>query len=229
MSMLARQDFRDASSTLRSVTLLRQMIVGARLLRTKAIDALLHVDTAQSQGSGGNPVVDRFGDGVPFAALDYVAIHRCLKSVELRPSDVFVDIGCGNGRVLCLAARRRVRKCVGIEYRPALARQAVRNARSLRGRRCPIEIIAHDAADSDFSEGTVFWMFNPFGEQTMRRVTERIIASQRSHPRRVRLIYVRPLHAPMLRTLGFIHTGTVLLPSFNAGTASCWTRPPDNA
>ncbi len=229
MSMLARQDIQDASSTLRSVTALRQMIVGARRLRTRAIDALLNVDTAQGQGSGGNPVADRFGDGVPFAALDYVAIRRCLKSVELGASDVFVDIGCGNGRVLCLAARRKVRKCVGIEYRPALAREAAKNAQSLRGRRSPIEIIAHDAADGDFSEGTVFWMFNPFGEQTMRRVVGRIIASQKTHPRRVRLVYVRPLHAPMLRTLGFVHTGTVLLPSFNAGTASCWTRAPDEA
>ncbi len=209
--------------------MLRQAVIGARLLRTKAIDALLKVDTAQSQGSGGRPVGDRFGDGVPFAALDYVAILRCLRAVELRPSDVFVDIGCGNGRVLCVAARRKLGKCIGIEYRPALARQAARNAESLRGRQCPVEIVTRDAADQDFSEGTVYWMFNPFGEQTMRRVAERIIASQRVHPRRVRLIYVRPLHAATLRALGFFHTATILLPSFNAGTASCWTRPPDSA
>jgi cyclopropane fatty-acyl-phospholipid synthase-like methyltransferase len=34
------------------------------------------------------------------------------------PRDVFVDLGCGKGRMICFMARYRLRKIIGVELRP---------------------------------------------------------------------------------------------------------------
>jgi precorrin-6B methylase 2 len=89
-----------------------------------------------------------------------------MKPVRIADHDVVMDIGCGMGRVLCVFARRRLKKCIGIEFSGELAGIAERNARALRGRRAPIEIRIGDAAEADYTEGTIFWIYNPFGERT---------------------------------------------------------------
>src|SRR5439155_17008036 len=74
----------------------------------------------------------------------------------------------------------------------ALAR---RNAASVRFRHAPIEIREGDAALADYSLGTVFFLFNPFGMQTTEAVLDKIHKSVMQHPRRVRLIYIHPYAA----------------------------------
>jgi len=85
------------------------------------MDAYLGIDTT-SQLETRAPTVFRPGtDQKHYESLDYVYLNGILNRLGLMPHDVFYDIGCGAGRVLCLAARRRVRRVVGIECVPELA------------------------------------------------------------------------------------------------------------
>ena len=178
----------------RAITPLRQLIRAARNWAEDILDALLNIRTRARPGT--TPPGSRFGDAVAFSHLDYAVIRTVMRAIPVSRDDVFVDVGCGKGRLLCLFARRPLKKCIGIEIDRDLAHIAAANARSLRGRRCPIEIVTGDAVDADYSEATVIWFGNPFGQRTMRHVAERIRASLIAAPRRVRIIHFRTVYDP---------------------------------
>jgi predicted RNA methylase len=176
------------------MTPVRRLVGTARDWRADILDARLNIRTRTRPGT--TPPASRFGDAVAFAHLDYGLIRALLRAVPMSREDVFMDVGCGKGRELCLLARRPLKKCIGIEIDRDLARIAAANARSLRGRRCPIEIVTGDAVDADYSEATVIWFCHPFGERTMRHVAGRIRASLVAAPRRVRIIHFRAADDP---------------------------------
>jgi SAM-dependent methyltransferase len=132
-------------------------------------------------------------DASPYEPLRYAAVHVILREVAFGADDVFFDVGCGKGRILCVLARQRLRKCVGIEYVPDLAAAAVANSRRARGLRTPIEIRTEDAPLADYSDATIAFFYNPFGVDRMRRCLARIRESLQTHPRRVRIVYANPL------------------------------------
>jgi predicted RNA methylase len=117
---------------------------------------------------------------------------KVIRLVKPKPDDVVFDLGCGKGRVVCHFARRHVRKVVGIEISESLSKIAENNARTLRKPHAPIEIRNTDAAIADVSDGTIFFMFNPFGPETLRSVLKNIEKSRDIEVMPVRLIYMNP-------------------------------------
>jgi hypothetical protein len=81
------------------------------------------------------------------------------------------------GRILCVFARKNIRRCIGIELFEDLCEISRANALRLRGRRASIEVICTDAAVADLSEGTIYYMYNPFGPATLHGVLENIMRS----------------------------------------------------
>lgn len=134
----------------------------------------------------------RYNDNFLYATIDYFNARKLIAALHPGPEDVFYDIGCGMGRILCLMARVPVKKCVGIELLEPLCEIARRNASTLRGRKTPIEIVCQDAARADLSDGTIYFMFNPFGEQTLRDTLKNITESIQAKPRSVLLVYYNP-------------------------------------
>jgi predicted RNA methylase len=131
-------------------------------------------------------------DSVYYATMDYSAISKVLQRLELQPFDVFVDIGCGKGRVLCCVALAHLRKAIGIDVSPELSAIARKNAQRLRGRHTPIAIYTGMAQDFDYSEGTVFFLFNPFGARTLDACLAKIHSDVANRP--VRIAYATPTH-----------------------------------
>lgn len=141
---------------------------------------------------GGFPAGAAIDDSNYYQSKCYSTVRACLRPVRMTPEDVFYDIGCGAGRVICVVARRRIRKCVGIELSESLCRLARENARRLRGRQTPIDIVEGDATLVDYSDGTIFFFFNPFGPQTLQTVLDSIQKSLLQKPRRLQCIYLNP-------------------------------------
>jgi len=130
-------------------------------------------------------------DAVDYSTFAYAGIKRVLDRLELREDDVFVDVGCGKGRVVCAAAMRPVRRLVGIDLDPDLCRVARMNADRLRPRHAAIEIVQRPAQDFDYCECTVVFLFNPFNRGPLVAVLDAIkkcCAASGS----VRLAYVNP-------------------------------------
>jgi hypothetical protein len=131
------------------------------------------------------------------------------------------------GRVTCLFARRSVARCVGIESVPQLAEIARHNVASLRGRRAAVEIREGDAGAADYTGGTVFWLYNPFGDETMRRTVARIRAAVEAAPRPIQIVYVAPnFEGAFSESDWLIHAGTIAV-QYNlvrAMPASFWVN-----
>jgi SAM-dependent methyltransferase len=161
-------------------------------------------DPVRSKWRGPFSRTAKHDDNTAYGCPDYWYIRAIARRLKLAREDVFYDIGCGMGRILCVVARRRIRKCVGIELFEPLCEKARRNALRLRGRRAPIEIFCADAATADLSEGTVYCLFNPFGEDTLRDFLANLETSISRDPRKVTLVYYNPVHESVLKASGWL-------------------------
>jgi SAM-dependent methyltransferase len=146
----------------------------------------------------------RHSDNFIYGTIGYRTIRRILRLVDPAPSDVFYDIGCGMGRILCVAAQNRMRKCIGVELLEPLCHIASRNAKNLRARKTPIEIMCGDATSADLSEGTIYFMFNPFGPQTLKDTLENIKHSLMDNPRTIKIVYYNSIHKSVIEGLDWL-------------------------
>lgn len=64
---------------------------------------------------------------VPFVPTPIEVVKEMLRLAELKPGEVLLDLGCGDGRVLVLAAKEFGARAIGIELRNDLVSRAVRN------------------------------------------------------------------------------------------------------
>lgn len=129
----------------------------------------------------------------------YRLIFQVLRRLPLKASDVFVDLGCGKGRVVCCAAYLGAARVMGIEYEREIYETAVANAGLMRHRRSDVTIVHGEAQDLDYTEGTVFYMFNSFGPETLRTVLSKIEAGLERNPREIRIAYVNPMYGLVMR------------------------------
>ena len=141
-------------------------------------------------------------DSVPYSTLAYHAIERVLDRLDLREDDVFIDIGCGKGRVVCAAARRRMKKVTGIDIDATLCADARTNAANLRGGLTPIEIVHGPAERFNYENATALFMFNPFNFATLKKVVDALVASRTPDSPLLRLAYVNPRCESVLDACG---------------------------
>lgn len=97
---------------------------------------------------------------------DYHALRTLFARVPITRRDVLVDVGCGEGRVINFwLSEGLTNPMVGLEGHKPVAERARR-----RYRRYPnVTIIHGDAVDNLPRSGTIFYLYNPFSEQTMAR------------------------------------------------------------
>jgi len=146
----------------------------------------------------------KHGDNWRYATIGYQHARKILRVVRPRHADVFYDIGCGMGRIICVAARLPIRKCVGIELQEPLCQIARRNAARLRGRKAPIEIVCGDATTVDLSNGTIYFMFNPFGPATLRDTLANIRGSLSQNPRGITVVYYHAKYQSVIDDLEWL-------------------------
>jgi hypothetical protein len=62
----------------------------------------------------------------------------------------------------------------------------------MRGRRAPIAVHNVNATEFDYSDGDVYYLFDPFGADTLTQVLEKIHDDRDDRP--VRIAYANPTH-----------------------------------
>ena len=181
-------------------------------LWVKLCDKALRIRTAndpltkeqERRGWFGEPGASRYADNYRYEAPDYLYLRRVLRVLDPSPADVFFDIGSGKGRMLCLAARRNIARCIGIELHEQYCAIARSNAKLLRGRRAPVEIRCADATSADLGGGTIYYLYNPFGEKTMAQTIANLRSSVEAAPRSIRVVYYNPVHEKLFSESGWL-------------------------
>ncbi|MDA0668233.1 MAG: class I SAM-dependent methyltransferase [Planctomycetota bacterium] len=118
--------------------------------------------------------------------------------LDLQAVDVFLDLGCGKGRVTCMASRSNASRVVGLEQDDALLEIARKNLNRISDVRAQVDFHHGLAQDFDFDTTTVVFLFNPFGADTLRDVLHLLEQSLKRNPRRLRIVYVNPVHEQVL-------------------------------
>lgn len=150
-----------------------------------------------------------------YQGTPYEFIADFLHVLDLGPEDVLYDLGSGYGRIpLYAALTTNCGKCKGIEIVPERVRISQNAARALL--LLNVDFIQDNVQDYDFSDGTIFFLFNPFTWQTLEKVGEKfkkIVAQrkiqivtwggpsvaylERQHWLKRRLVFVKELTRPI--------------------------------
>jgi SAM-dependent methyltransferase len=130
-------------------------------------------------------------------------LGEILAGLRVNLSDfVFVDLGCGMGRALFIAAEFPFSKVVGVEYSAELSGFASKNVQTLRRDSCKcqnIEVVTIDASRYVLpDQATVLYFFNPFQKEILRCVMDNVERSLAEHPRPILIVYLFPEHASIL-------------------------------
>jgi SAM-dependent methyltransferase len=104
----------------------------------------------------------RFQDlgAYPTMSAEYGAIEMMFEQFPLDENDVFVDVGCGFGRVISwlLLKKSPCRKYYGVELDPDVAEIAKKRFADYP----QVSILTGNILDLLPHDGTVFWLYNPF-------------------------------------------------------------------
>ena len=139
-----------------------------------------------------------YQDSEEYAPTKYPELQIMVDYLKLNKDDVFIDFGCGKGRVVFLVAMQKLKKVVGVEFNQTLIDIAKKNLKNLKLNNTPIELFQGDAVNFDVKDGTVFYMFNPFGLKTFAKVLDNIKKSMSSNPRIIRLLYRNSIYRSLL-------------------------------
>lgn len=138
----------------------------------------------------------------PYQATSGPHFARALDAVPTPAREAcFVDLGCGRGTALALAGDRGFRAVIGVEYDAELAQSARANAEVLMARTpgLQIEIVHGDAGEYVLPSGPlVVYLYNPFGEVTLRQSLDRAAEAVAAEPRPVHLVYRNPQLAAVI-------------------------------
>lgn len=135
--------------------------------------------------------------------------HQILDAAPVRYEDfVFIDLGSGKGRTLLMASDYPFRRIIGAEIIPELDEIARENMQRYHGenQKCfALETWLGDAREFPFPlEPMLIYLFNPFPEDVLRTVLDRMSESLRDHPREACVIYHNLVHEQVLRAVPFL-------------------------
>jgi SAM-dependent methyltransferase len=130
-------------------------------------------------------------------------VDRALNALKIdHDRFVFVDLGCGKGRVLLRAARRSFHRVDGVDLSEAMTEAALENIRRAQAAgTIRTRVFAHKMDATCYRlprQPLILYMFNPFGEPVLHAVLQKLETSLREHPRECYVIYVNPLHRSCL-------------------------------
>jgi SAM-dependent methyltransferase len=121
----------------------------------------------------------------------------------------FLDIGCGKGRALCVAAHQGFKSVTGLDFARDLCEAAKKNL-NITKQKIPVleyKIINNDAFYFEIPDDVdCIFFFNPFDEFIMSAVVNNICTSLQNNPRNINIIYVNPLHKEFFLKAGFKET-----------------------
>ena len=139
--------------------------------------------------------------GVKYQPTGEDELTVAVKSLGIDPAEfTFVDLGCGKGRTLLVAARVGFRQAIGVEFTADFVAVARNNIRILG---ITNAVVVHeDAADFRFPDGdVVLYIYNPFSQEVMEKVIGRL---NEARLKRLYVVYKVASCAALFDSSGFL-------------------------
>jgi len=94
----------------------------------------------------------------PFVATPLPVVKQMLMLAQLRPGEILYDLGCGDGRVVIMAAQEFGARGVGVEMREDLVKQALSKISEL-GLEGRVKIVQSDMFKVDLAQADVVTLY----------------------------------------------------------------------
>jgi SAM-dependent methyltransferase len=150
------------------------------------------------------------GVDISHATIYMPASYDLLEDVftEIKKNNLthILDIGCGKGRALCVAAYYGFTEVTGIDFSKELCIQAKENLEITKKNYPSLtyKVINNDAFYYEIpGDVDCIFLFNPFDEMIMSGVIENIEISLEKFPRELYIIYLNPLHKKLFSDIGY--------------------------
>ena len=145
-----------------------------------------------------------------YMPVSYTLLEEAFKQLNFyKPQVHFLDIGCGKGRALCVAAHQGFKQVTGLDFAKDLCETAKENL-TITKQKIPnigYKVINNDAFYFEIPDDVdCIFFFNPFDEIIMSGVVNNITDSLRNNPRKISIIYVNPLHKELFLKAGYKET-----------------------
>lgn len=95
--------------------------------------------------------------GAPFVPTTGKAVHHIFDDIKLKKSDIFYDLGCGDGRLVFFIAKKYGAKAIGVERNPILHFYSQLKKRVTKAEN--VEFIRGNIYDTNLSNATVIYLF----------------------------------------------------------------------
>jgi SAM-dependent methyltransferase len=145
-----------------------------------------------------------------YMPVNYYMMEKMMGEInKLTHNKTFLDIGCGKGRAMAVAAHYGFKKITGIDISKEFVEETKRNLAIVQQRfpHASFEVALQDAFYYHIPKDiSVIFIFNPFDEVIMSGVVENILMSQEKNPRTIRVIYINPLYENLFLDSGFVKT-----------------------
>ena len=138
----------------------------------------------------------------PYEAVSYYLLEKLLTAFRnFSDHNSIVDLGCGKGRVMVVAAHFGFTYITGIDFAKELCKKAEANMEKVQ-REFPglkWKIICNDVLNYNISSSDcVFFMFNPFTKDILEKFLQKTEESLITSPRDIYFLYASPLHLEVL-------------------------------
>ena len=142
-----------------------------------------------------------------YMPASYILMEKTFAEVnKFDHNKTFLDIGCGTGRALFVAAANGFTKISGIELYAPYCKLVEKYIISKQSEypAATISVIGADAATYQIPDNiqTIFF-YNPFDEYIMDKVLQHILASLKRSPRRLFVVYLSPIYKSRFLEYGF--------------------------
>jgi SAM-dependent methyltransferase len=105
-----------------------------------------------TQGQG-KPALD-----VPYEPTSYKITREMLNIANVTSTDMVYDLGCGDGRIVIMAAKERKARGIGVDLDPARIRESNENAKAA-GVTHIVKFIEQNLFDTNISDATVVMLY----------------------------------------------------------------------
>jgi len=143
----------------------------------------------------------------PYEAISYYLVELSLASFR-KHSDhsSIIDLGCGKGRVMTVAAHFGFTSIKGIDFAKELCEEAEKNMMKTaeKFQNLKWEVNCNDVLNYPIQPNdSVFFMFNPFEKDTLEKFLDKLGVSVAKFPRPVWFIYASPVYLDSLLKYGY--------------------------
>ena len=142
-----------------------------------------------------------------YMPISYMLIEEIFRQIPSTSKKHFLDIGCGKGRAMCVAAHNGFNTITGVDFSKNLCEDAFVNLQRTKEQFPALQyaVITKDAMNFEIpAEVDCIFLFNPFDVVIMGAVVSNIMESIQDHPREIVVAYANPIYINLFLDEGFI-------------------------